>query len=288
MAEPTITASNATAAPTDPADEAWNRAQSHEVMLLPQKMTLPNGGGNVESVQVRALHDGKNLALRLSWKSATPDTMVGINRFRDGCAVMFPADPNDLPPITMGDAGKPVIVWQWKPDWEDPAAQEARRKDRYPEYGDHYSPINEGLWKDVGDRPRGDKANVLVAEGFGTLTRTEDPDLGVRSHFQDGWWHVVFHHAMPADYPGIRPGWKGALNVAVWDGSSQEVGARKSISLQWQPLEIAESQAQAMAALAGVKPIAVAGGLTAAGIAWVIRRRMQLAKEAGGTVDVRP
>ena len=277
--EPSIVAQNVPTAPEDPGHEAWSKVEPLEVFLLPQKMTTPNGGGAVQGVQVRALHDGRSLALRLTWKNDRADSTVGINKFRDSCAVMFPADPDDLPAITMGEAGKPVIVWQWKPDWENPQAQETARKQRYPEYGDHYSPINEGLFREVGDRPRSEQANVVVAEGFGTLTRTQDPDLKVRSRYEDGTWDVVFHHAMPADYPGIRPGWKGAVNVAVWDGGGQEVGARKNISLQWQSFEIPQTEMQAMGTVLNAKPMAILGGLTAAGIACVIRRRMATANE---------
>lgn len=278
----TIFAELANTAPEAPDDAAWGQAASKDVLLLPQMMTTPNGGGGVSSVQVRALHDGRNLAIRLSWTNNQPDSVVGINRFRDSCAIMFPADPENLPAITMGEKGKPVIVWQWKPDWEDPQGQEVARKARYPEYGDFYSPINEGLFAQVGDRPQAEQANVLVAEGFGTLTRTHDPDLKVRSRFKHGAWDVVFHHAMPADFPGVRPGWKGAINVAIWEGASKEVGARKNISLQWQSFEVGKTVKQAAAQILSIKPLALAGGLTAAGVAWVIRRRMEMQANPDG------
>ncbi len=285
--EPAIVARPTSRVPEEPTDPLWSQAPATPVLLLPQRMTTPNGGGAVQNVDVRALHDGGTLAVLLSWKSTAADTAVGINRFRDACAVMFPADPDDLPAITMGEAGKPVVVWQWKPDWESPEAQETARKARYPEYGDFYNPANEALFREVGDRPRDERANVLVAEGFGTLTRTHDPDLQVRSRFADGTWHVLFRHPMPGTYPSIRPGWRGAMNFAVWDGGSEEVGARKSISLQWQSFEIEATGAQSLAAVAGASPLALAGGLTAAGIAWAIRRRMALAKETPSAGETR-
>lgn len=270
-------------APLDPIHPAWGEARPTKVTLLPQQMTRPNGGGAADEVDVRFLTSRRHMALRLQWGDTSNEDAVGLRRFRDGCAVMFPAVPGkELPSPIMGSDGNPVVIWQWKPDWEDTEQQSAFRAQQYPQYGDTYNPHNEWLWRDFGDRPvDGEHANIVVAEGFGTVTRTHDPDLQIQSHSDGGRRSVVFQHPIPTQYPQIAPGVASALNVAVWNGADDDVGCRKSISLTWQPFEVpADLKAVAQAGMQLANVPVVASSLTAAGVAWVIRRRMALAKGA--------
>lgn len=266
--------------PLSPADAAWQAAPPYRVDLSAQKTATPMGGGAVASLDVRALTDGRRVGVRLSWTNPKSDPDVGIRTHRDSCAVMFPALPGELPPFIMGGPGKPVVVWQWKPDWEDPSAQEAARKARYPEYADYYNPSNDAAFANVGDRPRESRANVIVAEGFGTVTRTEDPDLQVKSAFEKDAWSVVFLRPLPARYPPLSVGGQGAMNFAVWDGAAGEVGPRKSLSYEWHTFQIeGEPEPRPKSGIPGIlSPGTMAAGATAAAIAWTIRRRMQNAR----------
>ncbi len=264
--------------PLDPGHDAWSAAEDITIDLGPQKMTKPNGGQALQ-VQVRLLASSSHLGIRLAWQNPTAEDTVGIRQFRDSCALMFPAAMSDpLPPFVMGGEGKPVIIWQWKPDWENPEAQEAYRDEKYPKYADAYNPHNERLWKDLGDRPRGgESANVVVAESFGTITRTQDPDLEVKSLHTGGGWQVVFRRSLPSNFPRLDRGLESAFNVAVWDGANDEVGCRKSISYAWHRFQIPAGAAQMARAVQQINPPMVAATLTAAGVAWAIRRRMALA-----------
>ncbi len=260
--------------PLDPASPVWKDAPRRTVALMPQRMTLPWGGGTVQEVAVRAVHDGTRFALRMSWDDAAEGAVVGIRRHRDSCAVMFPALPGTEPSVLMGGPGAPVVVWQWKPDWERAQDQESFRAERYPAYADDYNPANDQLFAAVGDRPRDGPANVLVAEGFGTLTRTEDPLLECRSRRRREGWDVVFRRPLDAAFPTVVPGDVVPLNFAVWDGQNGDAGCRKNVSLQWYDF-----------GLDGSRPVpalptgaALAGGALAAAIAWAIRRR----NNAGG------
>lgn len=266
--------------PLSPTHAAWQAASPYRVDLSAQKMTTPMGGGAVTALDVRALTDDQRFGVCLSWTNPKRDTNVGIRAHRDACAVMFPALPGELPPFFMGGPGKPVVIWQWKPDWEDPAAQETARKTRYPEYADYYNPSNDAAFANVGDRPHEGRANVMVAEGFGTVTRTEDPDLQIKSAFDNGAWSVVFLRPLPAQYPPLSVGGQGAMNFAVWDGAEGEVGARKSLSYEWHSFEIeGHPEEKPKSRIPGLAtPGTIAVGATAAAVAWAIRRRMQNAR----------
>ena len=275
-----ILARKVDAVPLSPAHDAWQAVSPYRVNLSAQQMTTPMGGGAVSALDVRALTDDHLFGVRLSWANPKGDTDVGIRKHRDSCAVMFPAVPGELPPFFMGGPGKPVVVWQWKPDWENPSAQETARKARYPEYADYYNPSNDAAFANVGDRPRESRANVIVAEGFGTVTRTEDPDLQVKSAFEKDAWSVVFLRPLPTRYPPLSVGGQGAMNFAVWDGEAGEVGARKSLSYEWHSFQIeGRSQAKPKSWIPGIAtPGTIAVGATAAAIGWAIRRRMQNAR----------
>lgn len=269
--------------PLQPDDPAWSEPAPYRVELGAQQMALPMGGGAAKTIDVRALHDGEHFGVHVTWKTQDRNATVAINRFRDACAVMFPAlSGGDPPPFFMGARGKPVIIWQWKPDWEDPAAQEKARNDRYPSYADYYVPANDAAFAAVGDRPRDEgPANVVVAEGFGTVTRTHDPDLEVKSLFHEGTWRIVFRRPIARDQPLLAPGAPVMVNFAAWEGSAQEVGARKSVSLQWHTLLLEDERDVPAGALGPSVGVAVAG-ITAAAVAWSIRRRMKLQQGRGG------
>lgn len=272
-----IVARKSASVPLEPDSGAWDALPPYRVDLLPQRMATPMGGGAAKRVDVRALHDGSSIGIHLAWTTKERDAGVLIDRFRDACAVMFPALPGTSPSFFMGDKGQPVVIWQWKPDWEDPDAQEKTRTARYPSYGDYYVPENDRVSQGYGDRPREDgPANVIVAEGFGSATRTNDPDLEVKSLYRDEAWRVVFRRPIAREYPSLSPGIATIMNVAVWEGSAQEVGPRKSVSLSWHDLEIEGATPSASGGKAGIPSLgATAVAATTASVAWAIRRRMR-------------
>ncbi len=292
MAEttPAFVARRVDEVPLDPAHARWTGAAAHRVDLLPQTMATPQGGGATTALEVRALHDGARVGFHISWASASAERSVGIRGHRDACAIMFPAVPTaSPPPFFMGAKGQPVVIWQWKPDWEDPAAQETARLSRYPEYADHYNPANDALFAAVGDRPAATRANVIVAEGFGSASRTEDAALEVRSAFAEGRWRVVFRRAIPVDHPPISLGMASHANFAVWEGAAGEVGARKSLSWAWQSYSLegpspslTPEPTSASPGRRTPSPGVIAAGATAAAIAWAIGRRNRAARGGGG------
>lgn len=272
-----LTARRVAEVPLDPAHAAWVAAAPYEVQLLPQQMFPPLGGGSVERLVAKALHDGKRFGVHLAWADSSPESSTPIHAFRDACAVMFPAVEGERPPFLMGAKDKPVVLWQWKPDWEKPEAAARARAERYPEYADYYNPANDQLFAPVGDKPRAGRVNVLVAEGPGSLTRVDDDSVESRSRFTGRGWEVVLRRAMPAPHPPIAPGWQGAANFAVWNGAAGEVGSRKSVSLQWHDLVLDGAPRGGGGIPFPSSPAVLAAAAAGAGIAYVIKRRMEVA-----------
>jgi len=231
---PQVTAKKVAQVPLDPEDEAWAGAAPTNIPLQAQNIQAPQGGGSVTQVEVRALHSTDVFAVRLTWSNPTDERVVAVKRFRDAAAVMFPVAVDPLPSSMMGHVGAPVLIWQWKADWEDFPAAYADRMALYPDYTDFHHPTNDTLNAQFGDKPAApEKVDVLVAEGFGSATRVGDSGVDVKSARSGEFTRVVFRRALPATAPALVPGTKSALNVAVWDGARDNRGSRKSVSLIW-------------------------------------------------------
>lgn len=101
--------------PDGPNDPAWSRARPMYVGLTPLWWTEDR----IEGMVVQALHNGEELAIRMSWIDTTPDDLaVRQNEFRDAVAIQFSLTSD--PPFYMGSAGKDggVNIWMWKADRE--------------------------------------------------------------------------------------------------------------------------------------------------------------------------
>jgi mono/diheme cytochrome c family protein len=103
------------ALPGGPDDPAWSRARPMYVGLTPLWWTEER----IEGMVVQALHNGEELAIRMSWIDASQDDLaVRQNEFRDAVAIQFSLTSD--PPFYMGSAGKEggVNIWMWKADRE--------------------------------------------------------------------------------------------------------------------------------------------------------------------------
>lgn len=123
--------------PREAADSAWSEVESYYFPLAGQVIQRPRQfEPMVEGVWVQALHDGEELALRVSWSdpSSSPDSAWGEWRrkiaehmFADGTpipteplsdrlAVQFPTEVpegRERPYFLMGSARRPVYLWRW-------------------------------------------------------------------------------------------------------------------------------------------------------------------------------
>ncbi|MFQ5503673.1 MAG: ethylbenzene dehydrogenase-related protein [Planctomycetota bacterium] len=223
----------------------------------------------VEGVRFQALHDGKRLAVRLSWEDATRDDhQVGQQAFGDSAAIQWSAD-EDPPFFGMGAKAAAVNIWHWKASWE---ADMGGFRDvqfsfpnvswdlypslRKPPFGRH-SPVGEfatsqhkpeflsgwGAGNPMSDPVRSTSAEDLSAEGFGTLTSRPRSlqTVSGKSRWQNGTWEVVFVRPLAASGSGsigLEPGASSvSVGFAVWDGSSKDRDGQKSVSI-WHRLRL--------------------------------------------------
>jgi len=237
----------------DPFDPVWSRAESTWIALMPLWWRFER----VEGVRVSALHDGRRLALRLSWDDPTEDDeLVGHTRFGDAVAVQL-SGIEDPPFFGMGAAGREVDLWQWKAAWQrDLRDGWVSLADVYadmPTEREHAFPaVPADL---VFDTARA--ANNLLsrtehvaaveaaaAEGLGTLTSRAPADQDVRGGgtWHDGAWHVVFARELGGDGRGgtvLLAGGRASVAFAVWNGDAGDRDGQKAVSI-WHELELEE------------------------------------------------
>jgi len=254
-----------TVIPVDPGWTGWKTAPALEVLLGPQVIAQPWAlTPSITRLTMKAVHNGTWIAFRLSWKDATKNAVMYTDTFRDAVAIMVPvAKEAD---ITMGAAGKRVLILHWKADWQediDKTFQDVAQlypnawADWYP-FAPGEPPYDITAWTNpearryltgwVVGNPRSQPAKRTaveeqIAEGFGTLTTSERQSAAGKGVYADGEWSVViarpFITGDPND-PSWAPGQTVPVSFAVWDGAKGEIGSRKGIST-WVPFRLARS-----------------------------------------------
>ena len=239
----------------DPNDGVWDAVPLHISKMILQDLVEPRlMEPSTPEVNVKAMTNGTEIAIRLEWTDESQSDMPGPRHFIDGCAVQFPAkiDPN-VPAPQMGEVGKNVEISFWRADWQ--AIVEGRVDTInaiYPNASiDHYPSEAKPLENDpqaqaaaaaryaparaLGNRragPRDQPVEDLIAEGPSTLSPAANAvskGKGVRT--KTGW-AVVITRPMPVGFAAATP---SQIAFAVWEGSHTEVGARK-MRTGWVPL----------------------------------------------------
>jgi mono/diheme cytochrome c family protein len=256
-----IVARRASRIPSHPDDGAWRLARPVNLHMMPLWWRVDRP----EELTVRALHDGKELALLLVWADSTHDhTAMRPQDFRDAAAVEFALD-SDPPFFAMGERGKHVNIWMWKSERQadlEPAFQDLEKV--YPNLGiDSYpnllvSPMEQpsgraltlksdptfvtgwGAGNIVSDPTRLSAAEDLVAQGFGTLSGRPRSDQAVEATgaWGTGTYRVVFRRALAGRGPQaatLVAGRTVPLAFAVWNGSAGDRDGKKSVTI-WQDL----------------------------------------------------
>lgn len=272
----TLTSSSSSAQNlNEPASEAWTTIPSTTLALMP----LWWRDEHPEVLDVRTVHDDKDLYVRLSWSDPTHnDEQTIAQGFRDGAAVELAA--GDTPPqFAMGAKGTPdVRIWYWKADRQ---ADIGGRHDVHTTHPDMYVTTYPGLIKDksasecmgvdfVGQRDAKNKEaqhldktfltgiearNVvsqingcpvesLTAHGLGTLDARPVSDQGVdaKGVWDKGTYSVVFRR--PLQQSGehaisLKEGDGVYIAFACWDGNAGDRNGQKSVTI-WQRLQISK------------------------------------------------
>ncbi|MBM3123498.1 MAG: hypothetical protein FJZ87_00325 [Chloroflexi bacterium] len=247
----------------DPLSAAWDSVPVYTASVTPQSAIKPTlFQATISSIDVQSLNNGKDIVFRLVWTDETQDLhATKPDEFRDAAALQFSVQDLDAEQtqkiLCMGAAGQLTNLWHWKADWQyDVDEGFFDVVDAYPNFWlDHYPfVVGEPPFRLPTDfnsdsakryligwsagNPLSDPARVtpvedLNAYGFGTVTSQANQDLLGRGVWQDGKWYVVFSRSLTDnDAADIQFTTDRSFSIAfaAWDGSDQQVGARKQLS----------------------------------------------------------
>jgi mono/diheme cytochrome c family protein len=231
-------------------EAAWEGVASTPIVVSPLWWRDDTDPG----LRVQALHDGRDVAIRLSWKDSTSNgRAIRSDEFPDMAAVQL-FRGRDEPFLGMGAKSAPVEVWLWNAATQADAEQYADVDTTYPNMS-----VDSYPYEGAGDGPRlhatdrqpkdfltawaagnqrSDPTRLLAgsglsAEGPGsaTLRPPVAQDVKARGGWEHGRWTVVLRRSMadPAD---------GRVSVAfaLWDGAARDRNGQKLVSI-WHDLE---------------------------------------------------
>ncbi len=239
-------------------DKEWNIIPSTYVPLMP----LWWRAERIEGCFVKAVHNGKEISIRLSWVDDTRNiSAIRHQEFRDGAAIQFSTE-KDPPFFGMGAAKEFVNIWHWKSDWE---GEHRDIEDVYPNMAvEHYQRRKDGK----SGEPEQEKSKAshydstfitalgagnpisalhpessvedLNAGGLGTLTSQKPAGQGVKGagKWYKGIWRVSFSRQLrPKGKWDVKLSSGKSLNVgfALWNGSQGDRNGQKQVSI-WHEL----------------------------------------------------
>ena len=224
--------------PVDPADPFWESTDPVRIQVNP----LWPEKDLIYAVAVRAVHDGKRLAILCQWRDPIVNGgAVRVQDFQDAVALQFSLN-GTTPFLGMGDAKNPVNIWQWKAGWQQEA--EGERQDVNTVYAsmhvDFYFQTN-ALYRtaeaagNVMSQAHKSPIEDANARGFGTMQAQPMKSQNVHGKgiWRDGHWHVVFVRELKSrDGDDVKFATKKSVPVAfaIWDGENRDRNGRKVIS----------------------------------------------------------
>jgi hypothetical protein len=239
----------------DPEHPKWRLTQGILAALQPQQIAAPIlHEAALDSLEVRALHNGSELAFLLEWDDPDRDDLNGIGRFHDAVAVQLPAvQAESPPPVTMGAAGNPVHILQWRASWQrDVERGRTGPQVLYPrlvldispdqllgpEAAAPYAP-GRAVGNPLSAAKRSSPVEEIVAEGFGSATTLAEQRARGTGVYDEGRWAVSISLPLERGTAGatIAPGSVWPAAFAVWLGSRGNRGARKHFA-DWISFEV--------------------------------------------------
>ncbi len=229
------------ALPAEPLDPTWDRIESARVPLnplWPEPYPIP-------AVAVRALHNGRAIALLLQWRDEIFDgAPVRVEDFQDAAAIQFSLT-GGFPFIGMGDGQNPVNIWHWKAGWQQTVdgarpdvetVHPALHVDVYPD------PVMQATYRTaeaagnlLAARSLKSPVEDANAVGFGTITSQPTATQNVRGRgvWAGGFWNVVFVRELRSrDRQDVQfaPGETVPVAFAIWNGAQGDRDGRKVFS----------------------------------------------------------
>lgn len=214
--------------PTGPDDPTWKTVATNYYPLVGQVVEEPRlFTPLIFGVEVQAVHNGKDIAFRLTWDDRTESKPGGSGAkevFADAIALQFPSKPMvgaERPYFLMGDAKRPTDLWYWRNETPDKAAlvQTTGLKSFKP-----------------GDTPGGIRAQGMVDNGQYRLVLQRS--LATKDKSKEVQFAV---------------GQFVSFTVTAWDGSNGEQGGKRTVTA-WSNLylEAEPSKAPVYMAIVGI------------------------------------
>jgi len=259
-----IEASRLAQLPDHPDSSLWEKAKPVNLHLMPLWWRVERP----EELTVRAVHDGTEVALLLSWIDTSDDhTAIRPQDFRDAVAVEFALTP-EPPFFAMGGKGEYVNIWMWKSERQADMEVAFQDLDKiYPNTGiDSYpntlrsaleQPTRHALTLEsdptyvtgwgagniVSDPTRKSSSEDLQAQGFGTLKGRGRfvGDVDARGIHRLGSYRVILKRKLKVEGERavvFKPGESFPVAFAVWNGSAGDRDGKKSVTI-WQELKLA-------------------------------------------------
>jgi hypothetical protein len=243
-------------------DAAWARAKVETVTVTAQPLAIPRPKTTTTStLKVQAIQDGKWIAFRLRWADDEKNEAGKLGEYSDAVAIQFPVKDGEPPPVFMGAKDNPVHIFHWRAQYQADREQGLRpMKAQYPNMNPDMYPMEfkyEGRLTGLTDEKREafshgraagnpqsyPKTGVdeIFAEGWGTSAVIQNVEAMGAGQWRNGEWSVIIVRPLKRENGSVlAPGKDAFLGFAVWDGGKQEVGSRKSVTMAWVPLQIAD------------------------------------------------
>ena len=205
--------------PKTPDDAGWGKVERFWIPLVGQIIAKPRWfAPTIDGVWVQALHDGRSLALRVSWddpsKSPDPIWDEWLGRMSKTLTDV------DGPLATQQGPDRLVVQWAQNP------SDESRRP--YFLGGDSKSPVYAWRWSSEPKVEEGSQA------GLGKFTALPNGRVTQSARFVDGQWQVVFTRPLDSSDTAAVPRFSAghAIPIAFYaaDGSSGEDEVRGAVS----------------------------------------------------------
>ena len=219
--------------PSNPDDAIWKTVKNYYIPLAGQIINTPKSFyPTVDSVNIQAIHNGKNIAFRLTWDDPTVDP--GLRKSPN----IFESPSPPLPPELVVDPDvieTPVDTDPQKfPDsiaLQFPVGETDKSKTPYFLNGDESLPVN--LWK-WSSWPT--KAINQIANGIENIKSLKEnsQDLSSKISYRYGQYQLLIKRKLTTGNEDkeiqFSRGKPIPIAFNVWDGSQEETSSKKAIS----------------------------------------------------------
>ena len=204
------------------------------------------------NLAVQAAHDGKTLAVRLTWTDASANRSAVVqDEFEDMAALQLYRGGAE-PFLGMGATDGVIDLWLWR-GGRSATGEERSVLDDYPFEAQVYRDQAQAKGQTVPNyyitgraagnqvSTRDTSAQELGAKGPGSSTFAPRPSQAVTAEaaWKDGRWTLVFKRPLVVPDAGLSlaSGDRCSVAFALWDGAFHDRGGQKLISI-WNDLKL--------------------------------------------------